>query len=205
MWQALIVCLLFAGCASSHENVRPRTGPKPLLVEVGDSLTVVSSWATTPALRVNYRVQVVAKVGDVEKTIVPLVVDAVAAHPAVVIIQAGTDEALTHAFNWRPAFDHIVTAVRNVPCVVFVNVQERVPDYFGWWHAGKKGPMGTISAEWNRALARTARTHPNFRIVDWNAAVVADPKLLSGLFHIHASTAGARWLRDQFRTAIASC
>src|SRR5258708_31200439 len=46
----------------------------------------------------------------------------VTTHPKVMIIEAGTDDALLYVVDWQTAFDAIVTAVQTVPCVVFVTV-----------------------------------------------------------------------------------
>lgn len=192
-----------ASCgASTHASA---TTLRPRVVAVGDSITRLSTYITTPALKAaGYRVSTFTAIGDVDQVLVPAIQRRAASHPQAMIVEAGVDDALWQIAGWRTGFDHIMAAVQHLRCVVFVTVPLNA-DYFGWVNSGRVGTVLTVGPDWNQALRDELVLHPNFRLVDWAAAVAGGGALLSPVDGIHPTAAGAAWLGDQYRAALATC
>jgi hypothetical protein len=195
----LVVLLLFAfaGCSTAHRAATTRR-----VILFGDSIAYETGIVTTAKLRAAYTVTIVIGLGDVETHLVPQIRAIAATKPYAVIIEAGTDDALDRVTDWRPAFDHIVSATTHLRCAVFVTVPV-IADYFGYRNGPRTHPI-TVAHQWNAALASLIPKHRNFRLVDWNAQSTSNPSLLAR-DGIHLLPKGQDWLSAHFQTALDSC
>ncbi len=96
------------------------------------------------------------------------------------VIGLGTNGPLT-----APGFDQLVGLAGGIPNIVFVNTY----DDRSW------------ESSTNAVIAQGAATHPGIRVVDWHAAVAANPSLL-GADGIHPDPAGITAYAGLFVSAL---
>jgi hypothetical protein len=193
----LVLALALSGCSTAH-----RTATSRRVILFGDSIAYETGIATTTKLRAAYTLTIVIGLGDVETHLVPQIRAIAATKPYAVIIEAGTDDALERVTDWRPAFDHIVSATTHLRCVVFMTVPV-IADYYGYHNGPSTRPI-RVAHQWNAALAAVIPKHRNFRLVDWNAESISNPSLLAR-DGIHLLPIGQEWLSAHFQTALTSC
>jgi hypothetical protein len=189
----IVATALFAsGCSSGHG---------PVVTVVGDSITVLSAPGIEAELG-GYALYIRAEDGKRIDQMIPVLQAQLRRNPSGVVINLGTNDAIqarTHP-DWVAGFNAVWALVRTRPCVVFVTVSTNA-DVLG---------DHLVAVDINHAIGQLAAQHRNVRIVDWNAAVHADPSLLASrnppADHIHPYTARAwRWLGNQYRSALLTC
>lgn len=169
--------IVLAGCSNATAQPARKT------FILGDSITQLARaeiHARLPGAVVS------AHVGFTGKRLIPKAVDAVASHVTVLIIEAGTDDAILREADWRAVVRKLVRLSRRVGCAWFVTVAEQPA-------------MGPIAPAWNLELRAAG-----VRLIDWDAALRAD----SGLAEptgVHPTDAGKRWLADQYAGAVQAC
>lgn len=176
----------FRGCA----------GPRVTIA--GDSITNQSNPLTSAALASAYHHRIQGFPGFTIAGVQPTVALQVATAPDVSVINLGTNDMGQNNANWQSDptpgvgdFDEVVALVAPIPCVEFVTI-------YDGFHAPANNNVGTAI---NAYLAALVGTNPSMHLIDWNAAVDANPALLSS-DHVHPTTAGRQWLADNIRTAI---
>jgi lysophospholipase L1-like esterase len=177
------------------------SGNAPVVTVVGDSITVLSAPGVEAELG-GYALYIRAEDGKRIDQMVPVLAAELRRDPRGVVINLGTNDAIqarTHP-DWLSGFNAVWALVRARPCVVFVTVSTNA-DILG---------RHLVAVDINHAIGRLAARNRNVRIVDWNAAVHADPSLLASrnppADHIHPYTARAwRWLGIRYRSALLSC
>ncbi len=90
-----------------------------------------------------------------------------------------------------------MTRLESVPCVELVTINDTTSDYFGALNSGRPDTVGT---DINQAIVAAVATYPTMHVIDWKAAVDADPTLLAD--GIHPSTTGKQWLALHYRSAV---
>jgi hypothetical protein len=189
----VVSALLLSGCGGS--------GKGPVVAIVGDSITVISAPGVEAELR-GYALYIRAEDGKRMDQLIPALRTELQRDPRAVVINLGTNDALqarTHS-DWVSGFDTVWDLVRSTSCVVYVTVGTNA-DYLG---------KGVVAADLNRAMEQLAAKHHNVQIVDWNAAVHEDPRLLASrnppADHIHPyQKRGWHWLGNHYRTALLAC
>ena len=184
--------LLLSGCGA---------GKGPVVVVVGDSITVISAPGVEAELR-GYSLYMRAVDGKRIGEMVPLLRAEMQRTPRAVVVNLGTNDAMqaqTHP-DWLAGFNAVWDLVQHRPCVVFVTVSTNA-DYLG---------KARVAADINDTIRQLAKQHHNVQVVDWNSAVHADPSLLASRNppkdNIHPySSRGWRWLGNHYRSALLAC
>ena len=184
--------LLLSGCGGSKG---------PVVVVVGDSITVISAPGVEAELR-GYALYMRAVDGKRIDEMIPMLRAEMRRRPKAVVVNLGTNDALqarTHP-NWLTGFNTVWGLTQSRPCVVFVTVSTNADDL------GK----GTVAVAINAAIRRLAAEHHNVQVVDWNTAVHTDKGLLASRHppadNIHPySSRGWRWLGNHYRSALLAC
>jgi hypothetical protein len=173
----MMLLIVLAGCSSATAHTRPKT------FIFGDSITQLA----TPSIHQRLPdATIKAYFGFTAKRLIRYVRSAIDNRAGVLVIEAGTDDALLREADWKTAQDEIVQLSRRVRCVWFVTVAEQPA-------------MGPIGPGWNRRLRAAG-----VRLIDWNAAVAADASLAEPT-GVHPSARGDRWLADAYAAAYADC
>jgi lysophospholipase L1-like esterase len=181
---AVIVAVAFA------TRGRARTVPV-----VGDSITFLATHDIAVALGGTYHPEIQSKIGQRIDQMLPPLRDALRTDPFAVVVNLGTNDALqarTHP-DWRSGFARMVEMLAPARCVELATVSTLVD------------ARGTppVAVEINRAIAAAVSTHPNFHVVDWNAAVHrANGLSLLKSDRIHPSPAGQLALAVLIRSAL---
>ena len=119
--------------------------------------------------------------------------------PSAEVVVAGTNDVHEIDGPWG-TLDHlrdqsmVLESTRDVPCLVWVNVDESMPPR----SAGAE--PGPHAADFNTALRLWAARHPHLRIVDWNAALLfLGRDHLIALDGVHPSDEGRQVLANLVR------
>jgi hypothetical protein len=171
----LLTLFVAAGCGSANASTSRS------VIAVGDSITLYSAPAIRSAVPHS---MVIAAFGLTALQISNLADEAVLARPDVLIVNAGTNDALLH-YDWHVGFSALARDVQKVRCGFFVTLNEQ--------------RLGASARAWNADL----RVH-HFRTIDWNAAVAGNRTLVDQSGY-HASTVGAQWLATAYERAVQTC
>ncbi|MDA8340636.1 MAG: GDSL-type esterase/lipase family protein [Actinomycetota bacterium] len=114
--------------------------------------------------------------------------------PADWIVDLGTNDAVFANRQWRPAYDAMVASLAGQSCVLLTTVSSEADAMGGT----------TIGAAIDRAERATVASHPNFHLVDWNAAVHQGSHLRTWLMddRIHPNRAGQQALAAMYLGAL---
>lgn len=199
MKRLLVAVLVAAAFVAAAVVIRSVTvddnGSSSRVPVVGDSITFVSAHEIATALEGRYQPDLHAAIGERIDQMLPALRTALRADPFAVVVNLGTNDALqarTHP-DWQRGFTSMVAALAPVRCVVLTTISSLVD-----------GPSASaVASEINRAISEAVSAHPNFHVVDWNAAVhrPSGPSLLDA-GRIHPSPAGQVVLAGLLRTAL---
>ncbi len=167
----------------------------PRVTVAGDSITNLSTVDIRAAFSDAYNSRVEGFPGETIAQVTPFVQAQVATQPTASIVNLGTNDMGTNNQNWQHDLDQVVSIVGSVPCVEFVTIYA---EYYA-----NMTPPNTIGAQINAYLVNTVvPQHSNVHIVDWDAAVNADPSLISSFDHVHPTPAGRAWIASHLRSAV---
>ena len=169
---------------------------------VGDSITRVSGPKLKSELRY-YGLDIRAQDQQRIDEMLPQLRTQLRRRPDAVVINLGTNDAIQarkHP-NWRAGFTTVWRLVSTRRCVVYSTINTFVDDIYG---------HETVAADINRAIQVLADHHKNVRIVDWNAAVHKNRRLLangnSAGDMIHPLVPRAwDWFGKHYKDALVSC
>jgi hypothetical protein len=158
------------------------SGPNPgtgggtgsLLLE-GDSLAVGDSPYVEQALS-GWKVQTLARTSKPTAEGVAEISSRAGSLPGVIAVSLGTNDDPSATSTFQGHVDTVIDAAGPGRCVLWVNIVR--PPYGGVSYAG-----------YNRVLARTAASVPNFLVVDWAGMVRSNPGLIGG-DGVHATPSG---------------
>jgi hypothetical protein len=190
---ALALVLVFAVVAVAV--VRSRDTPKTVGV-VGDSITFFAGRDISASLGDGYHADVQSGIGRRIDEMLPELRAVVRRNPYAVLVNLGTNDALEAASHpdWRTGVDDLVAVLAPTRCALLTTVYTDV---------GGDPAAVPVAADINTSIAVAAAAHPNFHIVDWNAAVHGPNG--GGLLvpdHIHPSSAGQLVLASLDRAAL---
>jgi hypothetical protein len=195
--------------ASAPSQVKPTPGSsqRPYVVVVGDSITDIASSSIQSALNPKYQSILVYRDGQRIDQMLPGLNFALATHPAVaaVVENLGTNDAIQggrHA-DWRASWARLLSNTAKVPCVVLTTINLS-SDAFG------KRPVATAI---NRQIKKLATSDPTrYKVVDWLGFLQTTWVHHRATFFdyinrelIHETPAGARWIAEEDRSALADC
>ena len=169
----------------------------PRVTIAGDSITTMSTPRTAAALADAYHHRIQGYPGSMIAGVQPTVALQVATAPDVSVINLGTNDMGREDCQSDPApcvgdFDEMVALLAPIPCVELVTI------YDGYRFPANNNVGTAINAYLVALVASDSSRH----LIDWNAAVDANPALLSSFDHVHPTTAGQQWLADNTRAAI---
>jgi hypothetical protein len=178
----------------------------PTVGLVGDSITVLAdeTWGSfdrglVDAFYIDVRARSSQRIDQMQPGLDELLASRQGA-PTNVVINLGTNDMMQNFSNWEQSFDVMWASVADRPCVVYVTVRE-VSDR----------PIGT---EINAKIRQMEAAHPNVRVYDWNADVIAlsdaylaDPETVAPpMFDpVHPTSAGTDAMTGGIRRALESC
>jgi hypothetical protein len=176
-------------------------------VVVGDSITDLAAPSLQAALGYRYRAVLVYKDGQrIDQMLPPLDV-ALAQHAPVfaVVENLGTNDAKEggRRVDWRASWKQLLFSTHKVSCVVLTTINQSA-DYFGG---------ARIAHSINREIEHLAASDPTrYKVVPWlGFLTLAWTKSKSTFLDymygdiIHEKPAGARWLAEEDRNALADC
>jgi hypothetical protein len=155
----------------------------------GDSITELSRVRILATLTDDYRVRIDAFTGRTIAQVTPSVIEQVATRPAVEVLNLGTNDLLPPNPAWRTDLDRMLALAAPVPCVEVFTVYD-----------GHPPGAANLGTEIDARLAQVAATG-SVHLIDWNAAVHADPGLVVA-DHIHPGARGQRWIATSIRDHI---
>ncbi len=155
----------------------PATPPVPKVRGVGDSVFHSAESRVVARLEPEYRPRFESVLGASIQDMTPAATRMAANGPAAMVIGLGNPDVETMAgaygfvvYQWA---DTLLRRVRDVPCVVWVNLKQRgVNSYYTprWEQAS------TTFNQWLVGAATPGRLYfPNLHVLDWNAATVGHP------------------------------
>jgi hypothetical protein len=205
---ALLACGLFsASAAASQVKSTPESSQRPYVVVVGDSITDIASGSIQSALDSKYQSVLVYRDGQRIDQMLPGLNLALASHPAVkaVVENLGTNDALQggRRVDWRASWSRLLSSVAKVPCVVLTTINPSA-DVFG---------RQPVAPAINRKIQRLAASDPTrYKVVDWHGFLLTAWEHHRATFFdyinrelIHETPAGARWIAEEDRSALADC
>jgi lysophospholipase L1-like esterase len=156
----------------------------------GDSITELARPAIVDALRGRYRVRIDAFTGRTIGEVTPAVIRQLRTHPDVAVVNLGTNDMDRGQTHWRADLDRVLQLVADVPCVEVFTIYD-----------GHHRPVGAnVGTRINERL-RAAAARGSIHLVDWNAAVHADPSLIVA-DGIHPGTTGQAWIAQSIRDRV---
>jgi lysophospholipase L1-like esterase len=163
---------------------------------VGDSITFFAGTDETAALGSNYKVDAHGGIGKRIDEMLPAVKKAAGSDPFAVVVNLGTNDARQASSHpdWRTAYNQMIASLADQHCVLLTTINTLMP--------GEPG-VTSVAEDINAAQVATVASHPNFHIIDWNAAVHA-PNGLDLLMpdHVHPNNAGQLALAALVRNAV---
>jgi GDSL-like lipase/acylhydrolase family protein len=163
---------------------------------VGDSITFYAGTDETAALGTDYHVEAHAGIGKRIDEMLPAVKNAARSDPFAVVVNLGTNDARQASSHpeWRPAFDAMIATLAGQRCVLLTTVNTLMP--------GEPG-VTSVADDINASEVAALASHPNFHIIDWNAALHA-PNGLGLLMadRVHPNNAGQLVLSALVRNAV---
>ena len=192
----LIACSLLVGaCSSSVQR-------GPVVTIVGDSITRVAGPKLRSELRY-YGLDIRAQDQQRIDEMIPQLRVQLRKHPDAVVVNLGTNDAIqAHKHpNWHTGFTTVWRLVSGRKCVVYSTINTFVDQIYG---------HDTVAAQINHAIRLLADRHKNVRIVDWNAAVHKNRRLLANGNYagdmIHPLVPRAwDWFGKHYKQALQSC
>ena len=166
------------------------------VVVVGDSIVFSATQEISTALKGRYHPVIETGIGQRIDQMLPTLRRVVRTDRFAVAVDLGTNDVL-HAEShpdWRTGFSRMVATLTPVRCVVLTTVSTLVD-----------GPTATpgVATEINRAIAEAVSEHPNFHVIDWNAAVhKSNGARLLDADQVHLSPAGKVVLAGMIRSAV---
>ncbi len=133
---------------------------------VGDSITFFAGADETAALGSAYRVEAHAGIGKRIDEMLPAVQKAARSHPFAIVVNLGTNDARQASSHpdWQTAFDRMIATLSDQHCVVLTTINTLM--------SGEPG-VTNVAGDINAAEVGAVAAHPNFHLVDWNAALHA--------------------------------
>jgi lysophospholipase L1-like esterase len=167
------------------------------VVFVGDSITVSAlPDLTSAAVGHRYSAYVAAFPGLRSAQIDTLLRNGLSTYPNAyaAVVNAGTNDVYFDVGgSWKHNFESLL-ARATTPCVVLTTVSEQLDKVV---HAPSARTVNTF-------IRKVAKAHPNYRVVDWNAAVASGaPVVLAD--GIHPNDAGREWIARHDIAAVQSC
>ena len=192
----LLACSLVAGACSSTVQ------QGPTVAIVGDSITRVAGHQLRSELRY-YGLNIHAQDQQRIDEMIPQLRGQLGQRPDAVVINLGTNDAIqAHKHpDWHTGFTTVWRLVSGRKCVVYATINTFVDQLYG---------HDTVAAQINSAIRTLAAHHKNVRVVDWNAAVHANRKLLANGKYagdmIHPLVPRAwDWFGKHYKAALLSC
>ena len=179
----LIAVILVGGCQWLIDPATEHNGPQ--VAVVGDSITILASNRITADVSPTHALIANAVFGATIQDQLPWLQSHLADSP-IVVENLGTNN-INHA-GWETEETALLDAVASQPCVELVTIQHGSPN-------------DAVTA-FNAALVQATVTNPDLHIVDWAAAVAADPSLVFD--GVHPSDSGTAWLGRHIADAIAN-
>lgn len=198
---AAVLVVLCASCVKDFEG----HSPGPTVAVIGDSTIGLAAEEIPPALADRYSQSLTFRSGKMTSELFPDAIDYAVNHPPdIAVVGLGTNDVGLVDVLWdlrglEPLADQkeMLAILWQSECVVWVNVNEHIPDDDG-------RTMTAHARSFNAGLDHWARSDPRLHVVDWSSAVDADPELL--LFdHVHPSERGQQVLASMIRTAVDDC
>jgi hypothetical protein len=166
-----VVVLLGAGMWVALDDL---TSSPPVAV-VGDSISALSGqWIAVSLFEAGYLSTIDAVPGITMARAEPAFTQLARQHPAVWIIELGTNDALGKNPLWEEPFLAEWQQVRSAQCVIYVSVSPR---------------PGLIADQIDTTLAGLAREHANVHVLDWGNLEYSNPSWLYA-DKIHPTPAG---------------
>jgi lysophospholipase L1-like esterase len=163
---------------------------------VGDSITFFAGNDETAALGSNYRVDADAGIGKRIDEMMPAVKHAARSDPFAVVVNLGTNDARQASSHpdWRTAYDQMVATLADQHCVLLTTINTLM---------GGESGVTSVADDINAAQVATVASHPNFHIIDWNAAIHG-PNGLDLLMadRVHPSNSGRLTLAAMVRNGV---
>jgi hypothetical protein len=126
----------------------------------------------------------------------PAVKNAARSDPFALVVNLGTNDARQASSHpdWRTAYDQMIATLADQRCVLLTTINTLM--------SGEPGAT-TVADDINAAQVAAVGAHPNFHIIDWNAAIHA-PNGLSLLMadQVHPNASGQLALGALVRNAV---
>jgi hypothetical protein len=129
MTRRIIVGVVLVVVAAGAFVALTERAAKPTIPVVGDSITFLTGYDISVALRGAYHADVQAKPGKRIDQMLPSLQSAVARRPRAAVVNLGTNDALqvqTHP-NWHRGFDRMIALLAPVRCVELTTINTRLP------------------------------------------------------------------------------
>jgi len=192
----VVVALLFVVVAAAVWLWPRSSGPR--VVIVGDSITVFAHDEISHALRGHYSVTTSAVFGQRIDEMLPALRHDLTKHPRAVVLNLGTNDVLQARLHpdWQTGYRAMISMVSHVPCVALTTISTLLTTSPILDTAAEP----QVASEINAAIVKTAASHRNVHVIDWNQAVHG-PNGLSLLIpdRVHPSDAGSRVLAVEIR------
>ena len=114
--------------------------------------------------------------------------------PDVFAVNLGSNDAIQGNADWQASFDQLLAVALPARCVILTTVATNAGHH-----------PRPLAVAMNSFIASTMASHPNVRVVDWDAAVKEHKDEFTS-DELHPTTvAGQVWLSKQYRAAADSC
>jgi lysophospholipase L1-like esterase len=205
--QALLVvvamsAMFSAWACSESPNHRAR------VAIAGDSITRLTAPYLAATLQIDYQTTIADHDGYDITRVTTFVKAEMSARPApdAIVINAGTPDVVAgNVSKWKSDYDAMFQSTAAARCVVLFTIS-RLVDRFA--QRSKIPSAEQINGE----IRAIAATHPNVRVVDWDAAVQADTTLMFAPTPlgrqgdgIHPVDKGQHWIADHTKAAVDAC
>lgn len=178
--------------------VRLTTSSRPVAV-IGDSITFFAGHDISRSLPRPYHADIHAGIGRRIDEMLPDLAKAIQAHPAAVVVNLGTNDALqvsTHP-DWQSGFARMISAVTRTKCAIIMTISTVLP-----------GPsvIRRVAANIDREISAAVAVHPNLHIADWKTSINAsNGASLLMPDKVHPSAAGQLTLAALVGSALKAC
>jgi hypothetical protein len=205
---ALVACVAFsAASASSQVKATRDSSARPYVVVVGDSITDIASSSIQSALAPRYRSVLVYRDGQRIDQMLPGLRLALASHQGVsaVVENLGTNDAIQggRRADWRASWTQLISSTAKIHCVVLTTINPSADVY------GRQPVAPAI----NQEIEKLATSDPSrYKVVDWHGFLQTAWNHHRATFFdyinpelIHELPAGAKWIAEEDRAALADC
>jgi hypothetical protein len=179
---ATVVACAVGGCQWLLDPSPEQNGPQ--VAVVGDSITVLANPYIRADVEPTHALVGNAITGARIADMLPWLQGHVSDSP-IIVENLGTND-IDHS-DWQSAESSLLNAVAGSACVELVTI-----------HNG----AASDRAAFNANLANAAAANANEHVMDWAAAVDADPTLVFD--GVHPSDKGSQWLGNAYASAIAN-